>query len=619
MAVKITQKYELFKDVDGDPLENGYVYIGTTGLNPEVSPITVYFDEELTLPASQPLRTSGGYIQNAGTPTNIYTNSDYSITVRNKNETLIYTSLSNNAEVGLTSSVDTIGDLIGLDEATTTEELEVYGYHEKGDNSGGLFIWDSTASKADANGGTIVDPTVSLANQGTGVGTGCWIRQYSGAVNVKWFGAKGDELNDDTASIQKTLDSNPEEYITSDKYKTYRITDTLHITSGVLLDLNMATISLDDSSGIKDALKIGDGITQLGGVIIRSVILSRVQIATAGYAINTDFTGVCEISNCRIYGNNKFYNGIKILRGTINSILNNYIDNCINYGIYLEGTGLGGNKTIDIKIINNRIEGGVSALNAYDFVEGLFVRNNIFFNFTDAIVTIAPSSDANGLVSFKFQENDFDSGQNAGLYLEHISNIQVTDNWFSSIQNDCLAIKSTTDSVVISGNQMYPTNNGMVIEGTSCNISNNLVSGGSNQISAKSTSDNINISSNSLMNAAIGVVIDNATGKTLVSSNNFNNNTTDIFEGTATDVSIYNNKGDGAIGLSSFVTLTGSPMTYKTGMRPEYLSIFSGTVSSIKIGGNAVRFSTDVALTVPPNTDVEITYSADPFLLKVSL
>jgi len=206
MSVKITQKYELFKDVDGDPLENGYIYIGTIGLNPETSPITVYFDEALTLPASQPLRTSGGYIQNAGTPANVYVDTDYSITVRNKNLTLIYTSLSNNAEVGLASSVDTIGDLIGLDEATTTEELEVYGYHTKGDSAGGLFIWDSTASKSNANGGTIIDPSVSLANQGTGTGSGCWIRQHSGAINVKWFGAKGDGITNDSANIQRAVD-----------------------------------------------------------------------------------------------------------------------------------------------------------------------------------------------------------------------------------------------------------------------------------------------------------------------------------------------------------------------------------------------------------------------------
>jgi len=215
MAVKITQKYELFKDVDGDPLENGYIYIGTTGLNPEVSPITVYFDEALTLPAPQPLRTSGGYIQNAGTPANIYVDTDYSIIVRNKNLTLIYTSLSNNAEAGLASSVDTIGDLIGLDEATTTEELEVYGYHTKGDGVGGLFIWDSTVSKPNANGGTIIDPSVSLANQGTGVGTGCWIRQYSGSVNIKWFGALLDGVTDDSAILAKAFSVSKNVYIPS--------------------------------------------------------------------------------------------------------------------------------------------------------------------------------------------------------------------------------------------------------------------------------------------------------------------------------------------------------------------------------------------------------------------
>lgn len=89
-ALSIQPTYPIFTDIDGQPLEDGYVWIGVANLAPIGNPITVYWDEALTIPAAQPIRTRGGYPINSGTPARLYVNSDYSIQVQNKNGSVIY-------------------------------------------------------------------------------------------------------------------------------------------------------------------------------------------------------------------------------------------------------------------------------------------------------------------------------------------------------------------------------------------------------------------------------------------------------------------------------------------------------------------------------------------------
>jgi hypothetical protein len=89
-ALSIQPTYPIFTDTTGQPLENGYIWIGTTNLNPVTNPITVYWDAALTVPASQPIRTLNGYPSNSGTPSRLYVNSDYSIQVLNKNGSVVY-------------------------------------------------------------------------------------------------------------------------------------------------------------------------------------------------------------------------------------------------------------------------------------------------------------------------------------------------------------------------------------------------------------------------------------------------------------------------------------------------------------------------------------------------
>lgn len=94
-STEIVAPFQTFRDVDGTPLDAGYIYIGVNNLEPIANPLTVYWDAEMTIQADQPIRTIGGYPSRAGSPAKIFTNADYSITVKNSNGTLVPSILSN--------------------------------------------------------------------------------------------------------------------------------------------------------------------------------------------------------------------------------------------------------------------------------------------------------------------------------------------------------------------------------------------------------------------------------------------------------------------------------------------------------------------------------------------
>jgi hypothetical protein len=91
-ALSIQPTFPIFTDIDGQPLEDGYIFIGVANLQPIGNPITVYWNAALTIPAAQPIRTRGGYPVNSGTPARLYVNSDYSIRVQNRNGSIVYSS-----------------------------------------------------------------------------------------------------------------------------------------------------------------------------------------------------------------------------------------------------------------------------------------------------------------------------------------------------------------------------------------------------------------------------------------------------------------------------------------------------------------------------------------------
>jgi hypothetical protein len=190
--------------------------------------------------------------------------------------------------VVLANSVDTVADLATANKGSA---IQVLGFHTKGDGGGGVFFYEAGESKANHNGGTVIDPAKAglVADWATnqeayftaGSGTGVWKREYSGAVNVKWFGAisyftafpSGDESTafDNTIVLQHVLNLSSKSGAFTSRSKSfvvqftpntfYYFLGTVYLPSYITLDLNGATIQgIGTNTFIESGYFVGDAV-----------------------------------------------------------------------------------------------------------------------------------------------------------------------------------------------------------------------------------------------------------------------------------------------------------------------------------------------------------------------
>lgn len=225
---QLAPPYPIFTDKSGSPLDNGYLYFGVAGLNPETNPIQVYYDINLTQPAAQPLRTSNGYVMRNGAPALIYANSQFSVTVRDKSSQLVIYSpvgfgvVPGSAAAGGGSlSYDTfIGDgvtvnytLTGTVLVGTAADVFIDGVYQSKDNysiTGGVLTF-STAPPFLSEIEVVAASVNNLG--GTNASSVVFNAGLSGSINrtaqskmaempsVLDFGAIGDGVTDDTAAF----------------------------------------------------------------------------------------------------------------------------------------------------------------------------------------------------------------------------------------------------------------------------------------------------------------------------------------------------------------------------------------------------------------------------------
>lgn len=118
--MQINAPVESFFDTDGTALDDGYIYVGTAGMNPEIHPIDLYWDKAGLVPATQPLRTRNGYPYINGAVSKFYADvQNYSITVRNKKSELVLSVLDTDSGIFDELALSTGAASIGYDNTTS--------------------------------------------------------------------------------------------------------------------------------------------------------------------------------------------------------------------------------------------------------------------------------------------------------------------------------------------------------------------------------------------------------------------------------------------------------------------------------------------------------------------
>lgn len=265
-------------------------------------------------------------------------------------------------------NVDSIAAL-RLTPATEYTTVYLRGHTSLGDGGQGVFRWNAASTAADDNGVTIAV---------TGVATGRWVRQYSGAVNVKWFGAKGlgNNLQNDTPAIQAAMNCSNDVYIPEGVYVLY--TPLVHNTSDPISDFETQPpyVAVNKANGI-----------HLRGAGANKTVLVQKQSGFSGTSLlylngNSEEAATIEnpmaqffnkVEGIHLKGVSKNLSGLAGLRLRANMYCtyNDVVISNLHTGIYIEGNGRVGLTDVDTT-------SWVSFKNVYvhDCIQGYYGRKS---------------------------------------------------------------------------------------------------------------------------------------------------------------------------------------------------------------------------------------------------
>lgn len=340
------------------------------------------------------------------------------------------------------------------------------------------LLWKDGSTMSDDK----VDGVIYIKN-----GEKYYKRQYD-ILNVKWFGAKGDGVTDDTVAIQQALDFGGKILLSEGDY---------YINSNQGLFIHVNGTEFYGVNG-KSKLIAGSRSQRANGYWYRTLnVLNFETLNVEDVKIHdiiferTPETWVDEFD--------QFYHQINIVGATNVEIYNNKIVGTLGDGICLGGTN---NITPQIKVfnknifihsnildgVNNQNRNGISVIDG----ENVYINNNSISNFTRSDmpggIDVEPNNEATYIIKNVHIENNtlYNIGGNAGIIGVYggtspktiePNNIHIRNNVFLSggaIKNTYaffIDLKATDKD----NTSLTPKNN-IVIDGNIVedNVSNNL-------------------------------------------------------------------------------------------------------------------------------------------------
>ena len=488
-ALSIQVPFPVFAGTDGQPLENGYIWIGTVNLNPQVNPIAVYWDAALTIPVAQPLRTLNGYVSRAGTPAQLYIDGvNFSILVQDSKGSMVYN------------------------------------------------FPDGSGISSNASG-IVYDPA------GTGAVATTVQTKLRESVSVLDFGAVGDGATDDTAAIQAAINAvnaaGGGTVLFPDPSPAYRITAPINFFSFMTLQgqskstrifrdfvNGFALVGIQKSQVIIDSLYIYSTTPSVtnpsGGIAFQegayNVVTNVDVVGMRQYGIWMYDSSYNTIDNCRFEGWIGAYAqdscDIAVLnQANWNTISNNKCFGGGDHGILVQDTYAGAQPTGN-KILGNT----VGAHTAYGIA--VYVTNS--YNTKTQVI----NNDVRDIIG-----SSLSGASGAGIYIQSaggticsgntVSNCCISTTNFFTLAPACIGITSPAETpffpVIVSNNSLDSirgpciaaiTNGGPVnIQGNTCTL--NCADAAANPISIyASNSSRCTISNNIINHTSPSAAID---------------------------------------------------------------------------------------------------------------